>query len=233
MKSGQASSADLEIRALDGERRWVHCLISRQIDREGSNRLIEGVVYDVTQRRAVESQFAYMAEHDALTELKSRAFFHKVLRQYVERARSIHASVTLIFLDLDEFKLVNDTYGHEAGDCVLVECARRLQNLLHRNSDLAARLGGDEFTIVLDGVGAEEPAAQDLARRVVRAMLEPIEIAPGTRVCVGASVGLASFPLNAADSDELVRAADRAMYEVKRLGKSSWRAADSPTALAG
>jgi diguanylate cyclase (GGDEF)-like protein/PAS domain S-box-containing protein len=233
LKSGQTTSADLQLRGADGTNRWVHCLITTRNSADGHGYLIEGVLYDVTQRRIVESQFAYMVEHDGLTGLKSRAYFHNALRTYVERARTIHSAVTLIFVDLDQFKLVNDSHGHDAGDLVLVECARRLQDLLHRNTDLAARLGGDEFTIVLDGVGAEEPAAHDLARRIVRAMNQPIEIGAGLRVRVGASVGLASFPLNAADSDELVRAADRAMYEVKRLGKSSWRVAGTPTALAG
>jgi len=232
--SGQTTSADLEIRTRAGQRRWVHCLISvRHTTDDSLPHLIEGVVYDVTQRRKVESQSAYLAEHDALTGLKSRAFFHKVLHHYVERARTIHTAVTLVFIDLDQFKDVNDGYGHEAGDRVLVECARRLQGLIHRSADLVVRLGGDEFTIVLEGVGAEETQAQDLARRIVRSLQEAIEIAPGTRVSVGASVGLASFPLHAADSEELLRAADRAMYEVKRLGKNAWRVADTSRAQAG
>jgi diguanylate cyclase (GGDEF)-like protein/PAS domain S-box-containing protein len=232
--TGQTISADLELRTRTGQRRWVHALISvRNTTDDALPHLIEGVVYDVTQRRMVESQTAWLADHDALTGLKSRAFFHKALHQRVERARDIHSAVTLIFIDLDQFKQVNDNHGHEAGDRVLVECARRLQGLVPRGTDLVARLGGDEFTLVLDGVTAEDLQAQELARRIVRALIEPVDLAPGARVCIGASVGVASFPLHAGDSEELLRAADRAMYEVKRVGKSAWRVADSPQALAG
>jgi diguanylate cyclase (GGDEF)-like protein/PAS domain S-box-containing protein len=232
--SGQAMSADLELRRLDGETRWVHCLISVQnAGEENAEHFIEGVIYDVTQRKNAESRAAYLAEHDALTGLKSRAFFNHALNQYVERARTIHSAVTLIFVDLDHFKTVNDTFGHDAGDKVLVACARRLSNLIHRNADLVVRLGGDEFTIVLEGIGAEEPLVRDLARRIVRALSEPIETGPGTSVRVGASVGVASFPLHASNSEELVRAADKAMYEVKRIGKNAYRVADVPAALAG
>lgn len=232
--SGKTMSADLEIRTRTGQRRWVHGLISvRTTTDDVQPHLIEGVVYDVTQRRMMESQTAYLAEHDALTGLKSRGFFHKVLHQYVERARTLHSAVTLIFIDLDRFKQVNDNHGHEAGDRVLVECARRLRALVHRSADLVVRLGGDEFTVVLDGVSADDRQAQDVARRIVRALIEPVELTPELQVCIGASVGVASFPLHGADSEELLRAADRAMYEVKRVGKSAWRVADSPQALAG
>jgi diguanylate cyclase (GGDEF)-like protein/PAS domain S-box-containing protein len=232
--SGKTMSADLELRTRTGQRRWVHGLISvRNTTDDAQPHLIEGVVYDVTQRRMMESQTAYLAEHDALTGLKSRAFFHKALHQYVERARSTHSAVTLIFIDLDRFKQVNDNHGHEAGDRVLAECARRLQALVHRSADLVARLGGDEFTVVLDGISADELQAQDMARRIVRALIEPMELTPELHVCIGASVGVAGFPQHAGDSEELLRAADRAMYEVKRLGKSAWRLAESPQALAG
>jgi diguanylate cyclase (GGDEF)-like protein/PAS domain S-box-containing protein len=232
--TGQTTSSDLELRGIDGSKRWVHCLISVQGLGERSNgHLIEGVIYDVTQRRMAESQTAFLAEHDALTGLKSRAFFQKALHHYVERARSIHASVTLIFIDLDHFKSVNDTHGHIAGDRVLVECAQRIRNLTHRAADLAVRLGGDEFTIVLDGVGAEDPAAVEMAASIVRALSAPIEIGPDTFVQIGASVGVAGFPLHARQSDELVRAADQAMYAAKRAGRSSYFVAGKRAALTG
>jgi diguanylate cyclase (GGDEF)-like protein/PAS domain S-box-containing protein len=232
--TGQTTSSDLELRSLDGSTRWVHCLISVQgLDDRSDGHLIEGVIYDVTQRRVAESQTAYLAEHDALTGLKSRAFFQQALHHYVERARSIHASVTLIFIDLDHFKSVNDTHGHVAGDRVLVECAQRIRNLAHRSTDLAVRLGGDEFTIVLDGVGAEDPAAVELAASIVSALSAPIEIGPDTFVQIGASVGVAGFPLHARQSDELVRAADQAMYAAKRAGRSSWFVAGKRAALTG
>ncbi len=236
-QSGQTMSADVELRRLDGQTRWVHCLISVQSTGENvSEDFIEGVIYDVTQRKTAESQANWQAEHDALTGLKSRAFFNTALAQYVDRARTIHAAVTLLFIDLDQFKSVNDTWGHEAGDKVLIEIANRLTSVIHRSADLVVRLGGDEFTIVLEGIGAEDPLVRDLARRIVRLAAEPIDIGDGTRVRISASVGIASFPLHASSFDELLRAADQSMYEVKRKGRNAYRiadASDEPDALAG
>lgn len=223
---GETLSADLEVRRFDGSARWVHCLVSVQAEQRPEDRgLVEGVLYDVTQRRRAESQALHRAEHDALTGLKNRNHVEAALAQRLRQAQGNGHSVALLFVDLDGFKAVNDAFGHDAGDAVLVESARRLRGLLRRSSDIAGRLGGDELVLVLDGADAEDPQVAELADRLVERLSMPVRLGDGREACVGASVGIASFPRDAADAACLLRAADAAMYTAKRGGKGRWRRA--------
>ncbi|MDE2371383.1 MAG: sensor domain-containing diguanylate cyclase [Burkholderiales bacterium] len=232
-RSASTTSADLELRRLDGSHRWVHCLISVQ---EGvapeQPAIVEGVLYDVTQRRDAETRAARQAEIDALTGLANRRGIERLLEQKVDEARAAGGSVTLMFIDLDGFKAVNDTFGHDAGDAVLIECARRLRGALRRKSDIVGRLGGDELVLVLEHADPTDPAVLEVARQVVQGMAQPILVGAGRTAQVGASVGVAGYPRHGSDGAGLMRAADAAMYAVKRAGKCDFRVAEGAVAAA-
>lgn len=231
-RRGETISGDIELIARNGQTRWVHCLISVQEGRArhgGDSRsaegpaqgLIEGVMYDVTERKCAEIVAHHHAEHDALTGLKNRAGCEVALDRMVADAAAEGAGLSVLFIDLDGFKRVNDLFGHEAGDRVLVHCAQRLQASMRRSSDLAARLGGDEFLIAMPNTGPGDPAVSALAASVLEALCAPLRLDAARQVLVGASIGIACFPHHGHDRRELMRAADEAMYAVKRHGKNA------------
>lgn len=223
---GSTASADLQLRCADGGTRWAHTLISTHATRDAAMpRFVEGVIYDVTQRRLVEHAAAHRAEHDPLTGLKNRACVESSLDQSIVGAQAKGNAVTLMYIDLDGFKRVNDDLGHGAGDEVLVECARRLRALARRSNDLIGRIGGDELVIMLEGIPADAPLAQELAARTVDLLSRPITLADGQIAVVGASVGVASYPAHGTTPTELLQAADAAMYAAKRNGKNQYRIA--------
>ena len=168
---------------------------------------------DVTERKALEAEIVYRAHHDALTGLANRGAFTDRLEQALARARRTEVPVGLLMLDLDDFKPVNDTHGHHAGDVVLVEVARRLEGST-RATDLAARIGGDEFAVILEDAGDRDEVAE-LAARLVAAIAEPVALPSGATVRVSACVGVASSA-TADDADALLRAADQHLYASKR-----------------
>ena len=166
------------------------------------------------ERRFATERLEYLALRDPLTGLANRAYFFETLGR-LDREGTLYA---VLYLDLDRFKPVNDTYGHVAGDEMLEICARRMVGLARRR-DLVARLGGDEFAIVC--AGATEQTAAVVADRVVAALAEPMVIG-GREFLVGASVGVAVRTATTA-ADEVVAAADAALYEAKRAGRGTWR----------
>jgi diguanylate cyclase (GGDEF)-like protein/PAS domain S-box-containing protein len=219
--SGAAASADLEVMRMDGSRRWAHCLVSvQEPTNQAQESIIEGVLYDVTSRRLAESQAARQAEIDALTGLPNRRGIERLLSTRIQESRDQGYSLTLLFIDLDGFKSVNDTLGHEAGDAVLIECAKRLSGVLRRKGDLVGRLGGDELVMLLDRAAPTEVAVHDMARAVIAEASRPFLVAPGRLAQIGASIGVAGFPGNAHDLSSLLRSADEAMYQAKRSGKN-------------
>jgi diguanylate cyclase (GGDEF)-like protein len=152
------------------------------------------------------------ALHDSLTGLANRELFHDRLEHACSVARRREEPVALLFIDLDEFKAVNDTLGHAAGDAVLAETARRITGEL-RASDTAARLGGDEFVVLLEGLTSAQ--AMDPARRIVEALRRPVVVLDGHAVVVGASIGIADGDVGRRSASAMVAAADEAMYRAK------------------
>jgi diguanylate cyclase (GGDEF)-like protein/PAS domain S-box-containing protein len=221
---GETVSADLELLQPDALPRWVHCLISVQ-SRAPQGALIEGVMYDITERKRVEHDVRHLAEHDALTGLKNRATGHAAIDRFISDAQVAHSAVTLLYIDLDGFKQVNDGMGHKAGDLVLVQCALRLQTAVRRVSDVVCRVGGDEFVIALHNTGCGDAAASAIASAVLVALQEPVVLDDGREARVGASIGMACYPRHGVTRRQLLTAADAAMYEVKRSGKNSYAAA--------
>jgi diguanylate cyclase (GGDEF)-like protein len=169
----------------------------------------------VAQRKVLEEQLRHEASHDHLTGLHNQASFYEHLSGAVSRARRQEGMVALLFLDLDEFKLVNDSLGHQEGDRVLREVAERLKGCL-REEEMAARLGGDEFVVVLEDV-ADASAAVRVAERIHEQLRTPVDVQDRYRLRASASIGIA---LGAPElPQQLVHTADLAMYEAKGMGK--------------
>lgn len=176
---------------------------------------------DVTERRRAEAQVAYLAYHDALTGLPNRTQLEEQLRLDLVRARRSGEAVALLHFDLDNFKLVNDSLGHAAGDEVLRETARRVSDLV-RGGDVLARQGGDEFLLLMhcSGADAAAHAAQQAAERIAAALERPFEVSDA-EFHIGASIGVALFPEHAQDAESLLTRADSAMHQAKRTGSGS------------
>jgi diguanylate cyclase (GGDEF)-like protein/PAS domain S-box-containing protein len=176
---------------------------------------------DVSERKAFEEQLAHQAFHDPVTHLANRALFNERVRHAVARARREQIGLAVIFLDLDDFKTVNDSLGHAAGDRVLLEVAQRLATGI-RASDTAARFGGDEFAVLLEDVEGPQRAAET-AERILEALARPLSLEHKdltVRASLGISVVEAGTPT---DAEELIRNADAAMYIAKGEGKGSYR----------
>lgn len=189
-------------------------------DREGRFIGHLWIYEDVTRERQTAEQLVYLAERDALTGLYNRHRFQQELaRTMLESDRhQMHAAV--MFFDLDEFKTINDSYGHRAGDALLIRVAGEIGALVRRN-EVLARLGGDEFAILLPGVRGNE--AEALAERVVRAIAQIPFRFEGQNLRLTTSLGIAYYPTHATDADDLVARADIAMYQAKSAGKNTWR----------
>ncbi|ABC22453.1 diguanylate cyclase domain-containing protein [Rhodospirillum rubrum] len=182
------------------------------------------VFSDITFRRRAEEELVRQATTDPLTGLPNRALFQKLLVSGLERARRYDRHLGLLFVDIDGFKQVNDRFGHEGGDEVLREVARRLRRAV-RVSDEVARLGGDEFTLLLSEVKAESDV-ETVAAKVVQVLGEAFSIEDQPLV-LSASVGVALSPADGRDAESLLRAADEAMYRAKRGGKNRYALASA------
>ena len=174
---------------------------------------------DITERKQVEAIREHEATHDPLTGLLNRRGMFDLLSQAIARVKRTRASLALLFIDLDGFKQINDTHGHEAGDAVLREVAARLQASI-RQTDTAARLGGDEFTVILENIKHGIPDANMLAQKILETLQYPIQLDSVTAT-ISASIGISMHqPDDEKSADQLVNAADSAMYTAKHAGKN-------------
>ena len=208
------NSVEIELRRRLGTPLWVLQNLTLAGD------AIHMTVVDVSDRRRAEEQIEFHAYHDVLTNLPNRRLFADRLMQNVTRARRSGRAVAVMFVDLDHFKTINDTLGHEAGDELLLEMSRRLRDCV-REDDTVARIGGDEFTIALAELRQPEDAAS-VAEKIIRAVKEPMAIA-GTAIEVSASIGIALYPEDGTDPETLLRNADRAMYRAKESGRNTYQ----------
>lgn len=183
-----------------------------------------GIASDVTQIKQHAKQLEHIAHYDALTDIPNRVLFADRLQQALAHTRREGSILAVCYLDLDGFKLVNDTMGHEAGDRVLIEVTRRIKDCI-RVDDTVARLGGDEFAVLLQGLHAAEECTAGLDR-LLQAIGQPIEI-KGKLFEVTASIGVALFAGEDLDADTLLRYADQAMYSAKQAGKSRYHIYDA------
>jgi diguanylate cyclase (GGDEF)-like protein len=177
-----------------------------------------GISTDITERKDIEEHMQHMAQYDALTHLPNRALFDDRLQQALAAAKRNHKHLALMFIDLDKFKPVNDTYGHGVGDLLLKEVALRIQDCL-RDSDTAARIGGDEFVILLQAIETEQDAIK-VGEKILHALNQPFKLA-GHTLQISASIGVAVYPEHGNEEKLLVKSADIAMYHAKKNGRNN------------
>lgn len=184
--------------------------------------VVEMIEYclDITKRKQAERRLAFLATHDALTELPNRNLFNIRLQLEMEHALRDKNRLAVMLLDLDGFKGINDTFGHDAGDEVLRTVARRLEDVL-RKSDTAARLGGDEFLVLTPALSSVEDAGT-MARKMLKALTVPL-VAQGQEMRLKVSLGIAVFPDDGDDLETIIKYADMAMYSLKGQGGDGYR----------
>ncbi|MGB6016300.1 MAG: EAL domain-containing protein, partial [Nodosilinea sp.] len=216
-RSGQPLNLEGSIVRPDGRRRFVQLLGQSQRNAQGVVTSLVGTLTDITDRKLIEDRLAYEALHDPLTGSPNRAFFMEQLHGAVAAAKASQAVIfAVLFIDLDRFKVINDSLGHLVGDQLLIECARRLDSVV-REGDLVARLGGDEFAILLNPIAVIDDA-QNVADRIHQVLQTPLVLS-GREIFISASVGIASSLTGAVEAVDFLRDADTAMYRAKENGR--------------
>ena len=199
---------------------WVSSVYRPYVSDEGHTIGVIALIRDITERKKAEQQVEYQAYHDALTGLANRHLFQEHLSLALALAQRRAKQVAVLFLDLDNFKIVNDSLGHSVGDALLREVASRLKEAV-RDGDTVARVGGDEFTLVLQDLARPQEAAI-VAEKVLRTIAEPMSI-QGHRLYVTTSIGITVFPDDGLDAETLLKNADAAMYRAKAEGKNTYQ----------
>ncbi|WP_169335583.1 EAL domain-containing protein [Dasania marina] len=220
--SGESWHGELELHAKHGDDVWV--LLSTSPIRDDIGRLTHfvAVCEDITEHKNHQQQMEQLAYYDTLTGLENRRLFRDGLECLLEEMADSKASCALLFLDLDRFKIINDTLGHDAGDQLLITVAERLSSCVDAN-DNVARLGGDEFTIILKNINNKERDYVDtIARRIINALSQPIQLA-NEEVVVTVSIGVTMVPDDGVLISDLMKNADLAMYQAKSLGRNNYQ----------
>ena len=212
--------ANFEFRAARKGGELIWCSESSRLVtlEETGQQLIEGVLEDISKRKRTELELQHLATMDSLTKIPNRHLFFDRLEHTLAAAKRYGSKPAVLFIDLDEFKEVNDTFGHPVGDELLRQVAGRLQSRI-READTLARLGGDEFGILLSGVDSEE-GALTVAHNLLNVMKRPFEI-KGQSISVGATIGISFYPDDGKDGVTLISRADAAMYGAKRRCRDS------------
>ncbi len=224
-------SVDHRVVHPDGTVLFLHSEAVVESDGQGNPMTLRGTIQDITDRKKAESQIRFLAFYDNLTGLPNRLNFNEQLKKSLGVARASGLNAAVMFMDLDNFKRINDTAGHSAGDRLLREAAARLKNAI-RSSDTVsrldpiaggsvARLGGDEFILLLPNVAQAEDAAK-VARRVLQAFREPVRVGE-EEFFVSMSIGIGIFPQDGADAEELLKNADAALYHAKDSGRNNFQ----------
>ncbi len=217
------TNQELRLRRHDGSAVWV---LENMTMLEGSESgVIEGTIIDITDRKYAQEEIEYQAYHDVLTGLPNRLLFRDRIGMALAHSRRSARAVAIMFLDLDDFKAVNDSLGHTMGDKLLQAVSTRLVGAV-RAEDTVARMGGDEFTVLLSDV-ADGRSAATVARKILDAVGVPVVI-EGNNLQVTTSIGIAVFPGDGFDAETLLKNADRAMYRAKQLGRNNYQYATMP-----
>lgn len=201
----------------DGIELIFHCNKAPLLNKEGETIGVLTTGVDITARKYAEQHRAHLALHDILTGLPNRALLSERIKTTIDECQKGQETAALLLMDLDRFKVINDTKGHQTGDILLREVAERINNILQPD-DFAARIGGDEFAIILRNVKSAEHV-NSRCKQLLRSINEPYSIS-GISQLVGASIGIALIPEDARDPDELLRLSDLAMYDAKATGRN-------------
>lgn len=223
--AGEASAGSCKFRGCLEDGDLVHLALQAELefDDEGPRRVV-GTLQDISERVRFEEELAKLARYDALTGLPNRHLLNDRLEQAMTHAKRSGRMIALAFVDLDRFKIVNDTLGHDAGDALLKEVARRLQSCL-REGDTVARQGGDEFVVVLSDLARAEDATL-VAQKMLDTLAPSVRLS-GQDVMPGASMGIALFPQDGESLQTLMMNADKAMYSAKHAGRGQYRFYDA------
>ena len=219
MQEGREARAVLHSNRKDGSLFWGEVHIAPVRTEEEQITHYVGIITDVTERKHMEDQLMQQATHDALTGLPNRLLLIDRIAQAITYANRTHNQVVLLFIDLDHFKYVNDTFGHSRGDMLLEIAAKRLVDCM-RESDTVARLGGDEFVVLLTSVNSERNIAT-VAQKILKVLAMPYTI-DKHEVILSASVGISIYPKDGTDTESLLKNADIAMYRAKETGRNSF-----------
>jgi diguanylate cyclase (GGDEF)-like protein/PAS domain S-box-containing protein len=214
------SNVEVAVRRQDGKAVWVIENVTLIEGRGGEPDICEGTIIDITARKTAEEQIEYQAYHDSLTTLPNRLLFRDRITVALAHARRTGHHAAVMFLDLDQFKLVNDTLGHTVGDRLLQATASRIVSCV-RAEDTVARMGGDEFTILLSDISDRKDAAK-VAQKVLDAISLPVMV-DNHELFATTSIGIAVFPDDGIDAEMLLQNADRAMYRAKELGRNNFQ----------
>lgn len=198
--------------------KWL--TITEVRNQEGVLKNYIGIFNDITEVKETERRLENLAYYDSLTKLPNRKLFQVSLDHHVEAAKRSNRMLALLFIDLDKFKMINDTLGHGAGDDLLIQVAGRLLQSV-RKSDMVSRLGGDEFTVILTQIGNEESVAH-IASNIIQVISDPFFLS-GHEATIGASIGISLCPQDGKDVDTLIKNADLAMYQAKSAGRGLFR----------
>lgn len=231
-------ASEYRFRHSDGNYRWICDRVKLVLDSTGRPKELVGCWIDITEQRRAEETIRNLAYFDGLTGLPNRVLLRELLGHALANAERHERSLAILFLDLDQFKRINDTLGHDMGDTLLQEVARRLVGCVRRSDAIfqegeagslpqagkegaISRLGGDEFVLILSEIGSSEDAA-NVARRIAAALAQPIQLGHD-EVTVTASIGISVYPYDASNAETLLKHADAAMYHAKEQGRNSYR----------
>ncbi|MGA3282134.1 MAG: PAS domain S-box protein [Smithella sp.] len=215
-----AKEVDWQIKRKDGTKRYIETSVSPKKDSSGKLTGFRGIIRDITERKQAEERIQYQATHDALTGLPNRLMFIEQLNQAIRSAQRNKRQLAVFFIDLDRFKVINDSLGHDAGDQLLQEIAKRFKQSL-RAVDVVARLGGDEFIILIEDVD-ELSQVETFAHKILSSAIKPM-ILLGEECRVTASIGISIYPSDGEDEQTLMKNADMAMYFAKEEGKNNYQ----------
>jgi diguanylate cyclase (GGDEF)-like protein/PAS domain S-box-containing protein len=211
---------DWQIIRKNGGEGYIEASVTLQKDSSGKPTGFKGMIRDITERKRTEQQINYMATHDALTGLPNRLTFNQLLNQAIRSAQRHKRQLAVFFIDLDRFKTINDSLGHEAGDRMLKEMARRFKRSL-RADDVVGRLGGDEFVILTEEVDELSQIAS-VAHKILSNVIKPM-VLQGEECRVTASIGISIYPRDGLDEQTLIKNADMAMYFAKEEGRNNYQ----------
>ncbi|WP_187254652.1 putative bifunctional diguanylate cyclase/phosphodiesterase [Alkalicoccus halolimnae] len=217
--AGSPSKCEWRFFRKDGEIRWLEVFGNPIFSESGTLIKLNGVAYDITERKQLEEKLEKMAYYDSLTGLPNRRFFKESSQKAISRCVQYNQNLAVMFIDLDRFKFINDTMGHDIGDKLLKKVSKRISRCI-RDTDIVARHGGDEFIILLDDI--EKPEVSKIAARILNEFSTPFELEEG-ELFTTPSIGISLYPRDGENIAALTKKADNAMYLAKKRGKNNFQ----------